>query len=247
MAELLNAYPQHFGWRVWHVGHGPRLVSPYERQRRVVVPGGEHAVVDARCPHGNTVPAEDCPCGVHFFRSGEEGMTLARRTDVVRMFPAEAAVTFGIVPRGRVIADMAAHPGIGQEDSKRLVLRGSRYRVLAILAPEQLVSGLRQAYPGCSVLPGIINHKMRAVEDVVRRMRGRLDEFDVSPSRDPLGVDSSLRSADVLDRRLPDPDWWDRYGRAAHRGGISDLMTRATPDRSRLTWFELPERREPPT
>lgn len=135
-----RASPKRFGWRLW-------LISPKDGRlaSSFTYTPCDTATVTATCDHGNTVPSDDCVCGVHYvpnvvhFARSVETILEANgirwsRADTSDEIPvgmprSHIALTFGAAV-GRIALDNKPLEKWGERP-----MRSSVYRILHICVP----------------------------------------------------------------------------------------------------------------
>ncbi|MCG7597832.1 hypothetical protein [Mycobacterium sp. PSTR-4-N] len=173
-------HPHRFGWRFWiMLPEHARLLTPHGH------PGGAmstHSLAEATCTHGNTPPAQDCPCGIYYMPNLSMFRafcgSILNRTEPARLDPdrwldlglsipflAALQGTFDDEPPGPLEVSYALTFGAAVGDValgyhhhyEPGTLRAHRYRTLAIVVPlanAELHSRLKAQYR-CPVLADV--------------------------------------------------------------------------------------------
>jgi hypothetical protein len=188
----LDAAPERFGWRVWHI-EGSRLISPIHRGK---VRFGAR-VVESVCQHRSD-PLElspDCNCGIYYEDLDHAIERWSGEAD--RVGADNVALTFGAA-----VGDVAPDPVLPDD-----ALRSPKWVILAILLPPASAAAarLRKRYNANVHMRQISPTAMQYVEDAVRGdlRRTPAPEFFDTLRAEPLDEGD----AHIMDRH-PDRFGW---------------------------------------
>ncbi|WKW97317.1 hypothetical protein Q3O43_20065 [Rhodococcus aetherivorans] len=170
--NLLDAIPNNepiaAGLKLWLVDRSGRLISP-----GTFTAAPDAPLMTANCPHGNTPPSRECPCGIHYLPNVERFFLVADH--MAKLNPhLPTAVTIGI-GIGRTLTDFLPN----EKWAGATTLRSDRFLALRCLyadnVPERLAVLLRARSTVPTTRGATETHARRALDEIRAALSRRGD------------------------------------------------------------------------
>jgi hypothetical protein len=208
--HVMDAHPDRFGWRTWHLDEtGTRLLSPLHKSGKVQA---GTRVVESVCSHRpDPFVLSDCYCGI-YYETGD-GAALDRwLIEADRAGRENLVLTFGAA-----VGEVADDPVITEQG-----LRAPRYAILHILMQPGSAAAmkLRERYQTNITMKPITASALDHVRDTVR---ADLRPVEATEFFDSLRAEPVRPVAKHIVDRSPELFGW-RAWRLDENGGLSDPL-----------------------